>query len=367
MTMVGPEVQVTLTNDVERLQRRLAQLQPKGYINFVAAVHLARVILRNQREKNRKKRIVIFVGSPVCTTPEELTVLATLLKTEKVHVDIVNFGEYVENYGQLTIFTSILNGDGTSSSCLVTVPAGNILSKVVAGSAIVQGEKSQRDPNFYLDFEDDDPAWLLALRVSQAEQLYQEYKDYEYYEDYEACRERAGSAGTDPEASDFASALPEHLPVLPPDVLAKDNVLGTDETDLVLDEALRVSQAEQLYQDYEDYEACRERAGSAGTDPEASGFASALPEHLPVLSPDVLEDVLGTDETDLLLDVDWDVVLGEFSELLDDPDFVLSILASIHGAETQINDQSTPSEVFDDDQGSEAADENEDAEDEQKP
>nr|XP_037283858.1 26S proteasome non-ATPase regulatory subunit 4-like [Rhipicephalus microplus] len=162
MTMVGPEVQVTLTNDVERLQRRLAQLQPKGYINFVAAVHLARVILRNQREKNRKKRIVIFVGSPVCTTPEELTVLATLLKTEKVHVDIVNFGEYVENYGQLTIFTSILNGDGTSSSCLVTVPAGNILSKVVAGSAIVQGEKSRRDPNFYLDFEDDDPAWLLV-------------------------------------------------------------------------------------------------------------------------------------------------------------------------------------------------------------
>lgn len=64
---------------------------------------------------------------------------------------------------------------------------------------------------------------------------------------------------------------------------------------------------------------------------------------------------------------DWDLVYGEFGELLDDPDFVLSILASIHGAETQINDQSTPAEVFDDDQGSEAADENEDAEDEQKP
>lgn len=42
------------------------------------------VILRNQREKNRKKRIVIFVGSPVCTTPEEVWTHKSCLRTKTV-------------------------------------------------------------------------------------------------------------------------------------------------------------------------------------------------------------------------------------------------------------------------------------------
>ena len=56
----------------------------------------------------------MFVGSPVGSEEKEIQRLAKKLKKEKVNVDIVNFGEAVENLDKLTGFINTLNGkEGT--------------------------------------------------------------------------------------------------------------------------------------------------------------------------------------------------------------------------------------------------------------
>lgn len=55
-------------------------------------------------------RIVVFVGSPVTGDDAELVKLAKRLKKEKVNVDIVSFGNHVDNGDLLTAFINALNG-----------------------------------------------------------------------------------------------------------------------------------------------------------------------------------------------------------------------------------------------------------------
>lgn len=55
-------------------------------------------------------RIVVFVGSPLEGEENELVKLAKRLKKEKVNVDIVSFGNHLENNDLLTSFINALNG-----------------------------------------------------------------------------------------------------------------------------------------------------------------------------------------------------------------------------------------------------------------
>lgn len=352
MTMAGPEVLASLTTDVGRLLYKLAQLQPKGDSNFVATVRVAHLMLKNRENKSHKMRMVIFVGSPVVTSTGELEQLARHLKKEKVNVDIVNFGEYAENMGKLSSFISILNGDGTGSSHMVTVPAGNILSKVVAGTAIVQGEDSRSAINFNLDFDDDDPAFLLALRVSLEEQRHRHCLEYE------ARQEMAGSSeDTTPAASGTASAS-----------------LLTEEQRL-LDQPLYVETGPGDFGavgDFTDH--------STMTYDEQVAYAmvmclqhQSLPEHIASLLPDVLpeHDALDTDEAEQIAEEDsdgndeYDDIFQD--EIFQDPGFVMSILESFPVADVQRNVQSAPAVITHGVQVNEPADQDEDAEDEQKP
>ncbi|KAH7979378.1 hypothetical protein HPB49_009257 [Dermacentor silvarum] len=207
--MSSPEVLASLTTDVERVLYLLTQLEPKGDINFAASLRVAHLMLKQRENKNHKMRIVFFVGSPVLAPTGELDLLARRLKREKVNVDIVNFGEYGVNMGKLSNFINILNGDATGSSHMVTVPAGNILSKVVASTPVVQGENSRRAINYDLEFEDDDPAVLLALRVSMAEQ--RQWQDYEARQAMADSPRDAVLAASDDTASEFLSAEEQQL------------------------------------------------------------------------------------------------------------------------------------------------------------
>lgn len=55
-------------------------------------------------------RIVCFVGSPVASEEKELVKLAKKLKKEKVNVDVISFGEDLDNSEVLTTFVNTLNG-----------------------------------------------------------------------------------------------------------------------------------------------------------------------------------------------------------------------------------------------------------------
>ena len=57
----------------------------------------------------QSQRIIVFVGSPVHASEEELTALGKKLKKNNVAVDIINFGEGPENESRLRVLVDNAN------------------------------------------------------------------------------------------------------------------------------------------------------------------------------------------------------------------------------------------------------------------
>lgn len=76
--------------------------------------------LKHRLNKNQGQRIVVFVGSPVAEDEKALVKLGKKLKKNNVSVDVVNFGEQVENEGKLEAFISSVNSNENRFSTLTT-------------------------------------------------------------------------------------------------------------------------------------------------------------------------------------------------------------------------------------------------------
>lgn len=178
MTLADLAVLVTLTTDTGKILAKLHQVAPTGDIRFISGIKIAHLALKHRQGKNHKTRIVAFVGSPIEADEKEMVKLAKKLKKEKVNIDIVNFGEDEANADLLNKFVTTINGKEGTGSHLVTIPPGPHLSDALVSSPIVQGEDGSGagitstggggfefgvDPN-------DDPELALALRVSMEEQ-----------------------------------------------------------------------------------------------------------------------------------------------------------------------------------------------------
>lgn len=178
MTLSGLEVLVTLTTDTGKILAKLHQVAPLGKLKLIPGIKIAHLALKHRQGKNHKTRIIAFIGSPIEAEEKDLIKLAKKLKKEKVNIDIVNFGEDDHNTEILNKFIETINGKEGTSSHLVTVPPGPHLSDALVSSPIVQGEDGSGgvaaagggggfefgvDPN-------DDPELALALRVSMDEQ-----------------------------------------------------------------------------------------------------------------------------------------------------------------------------------------------------
>ncbi|XP_067656637.1 26S proteasome non-ATPase regulatory subunit 4-like [Haliotis asinina] len=175
LKMSGVEVLVTLTTDVGRILASLHQVQPRGNITFITAVRVAHLALKHRQGRNHKLRIVVFVGSPVEDEDKELVKMAKKLKKEKVSVDVINFGEEGVNTDKLTTFINTINGKEGTSSHLVTVPPGPMLSDALLSSPVIVGEDGSGVGISAAGFEfgvdpNEDPELALALRVSMEEQ-----------------------------------------------------------------------------------------------------------------------------------------------------------------------------------------------------
>ncbi|XP_076434759.1 26S proteasome non-ATPase regulatory subunit 4-like isoform X2 [Babylonia areolata] len=181
LKMSSVEVLVTLTTDVGRILARLHQVQPKGNISFLNGVRVAHLALKHRQGRNHKMRIVAFVGSPIEEDEKEIIKVAKKLKKEKVNVDVINFGEEGLNTDKLTTFVNTLNGKDGTSSHLVTVPPGPMLSDALLSSPVIVGEDGSGAPmsggfEFGVD-PNEDPELALALRVSMEEQRARQEKD----------------------------------------------------------------------------------------------------------------------------------------------------------------------------------------------
>merc|ERR1719232_2275657 len=174
MTLADLAVLVTLTTDTGKILAKLHQVAPTGDIRFISGIKIAHLALKHRQGKNHKTRIVAFVGSPLEADEKEMVKLAKKLKKEKVNIDIVNFGEDEANADLLNKFVTTINGKEGTGSHLVTIPPGPHLSDALVSSPIVQGEDGIGAPaagGFEFGVNpDDDPELALALRVSMEEQ-----------------------------------------------------------------------------------------------------------------------------------------------------------------------------------------------------
>eukprot|EP01135_Chromosphaera_perkinsii_P000450 Nk52_evm4s96 gene=Nk52_evmTU4s96 len=167
----------TLSSDIGRILSGSQNLELAGSMNIVTSIQIAQLALKHRQNKNQRQRIIVFVGSPLLATEQELVKCGKKLKKNNVSVDIINFGEEAENTIKLEAFISAVNNkEGTSH--LVTVPAGpHVLSDILVSSPIIGGEEGGAGgaaaPGGGFEFGVDpslDPELALALRVSMEEE-----------------------------------------------------------------------------------------------------------------------------------------------------------------------------------------------------
>jgi 26S proteasome regulatory subunit N10 len=128
------EVHVTLTNDVSRILNSIKAIQLAGESDFVTALNIATLTLKHRQNKNQKQRIILFVGSPLKHSIEEMVQTAKKLKKYNIAVDIISFGNVDENREHLQQFYNNVNNANNSS--VQEVPVGFNIMDVLFSSAI---------------------------------------------------------------------------------------------------------------------------------------------------------------------------------------------------------------------------------------
>ncbi|CDS01993.1 probable 26S proteasome regulatory subunit Rpn10 [Sporisorium scitamineum] len=182
MTMAGksPEVLVTLTQDIGKILAALHRSKIVGNADLSTGINVASLALKHRQNKNQRQRVVVFVGSPVEQSEEDLVKLGKKLKKNNIAVDIVSFGEDAENETKLSKFIEAVNSG--ENSHLLSVPAGpQLLSDIILSSPVLQeeGGDSGAGPSGsggggnQFEFGVDpsmDPELAMALRLSLEEE-----------------------------------------------------------------------------------------------------------------------------------------------------------------------------------------------------
>lgn len=95
MTMAGksPSILVTPTNDIGKLLSAANKADIGGVSDLITAIQVAQLALKHRENKNQRQRVVVFVGSPIDDSQEELVKLGKRLRKNNVVIDFVTFGE----------------------------------------------------------------------------------------------------------------------------------------------------------------------------------------------------------------------------------------------------------------------------------
>lgn len=314
LTLSGLEVMVTLTTDSGKILAKLHAMQPKGELQLLSGIKIAHLALKHRLGKNHKTRIVVFVGSPIEAEEKELIKIAKKLKKEKVSVDVVSFGEDDCNKDILGKFIETVNGRDGKDSHMLSIPTGPHLSDALVSSAIVQGEDGSGAVPAGSGFEfgvdpNEDPELALALRVSMEEQR---------------ARQEAESGGTAGGADAGGEA---------PADAATAAVAGADamEEDPVLARALAMSvggSAASSAAPATPKAAAAEPDLSAMTEDEQIAYAMRM---------SMQEEAEGGDSEEKM-DIDeasQDKNEDDYSEAMNDPAFLQSVLESLPGVDPQ--------------------------------
>lgn len=97
----SPEVLVTHTKDLGQIIQGVHAAGGKigGCIDIPTAIAIAQLALKHRENKNLRQRIIVFVASPLDgpgTDEQSMVKLAKKLKKNNVAVDIVSYGDGIE-------------------------------------------------------------------------------------------------------------------------------------------------------------------------------------------------------------------------------------------------------------------------------
>jgi len=168
----GPKVLVTLSSDIRGILNSIASVKLEGKSDVLATLQVAKLALKHRQNKSQRQRILLFIGSPIVAESKELVQIGKLLKKNNIAVDVISFGEIVENDEKLTAFYNAVNNSGNPSN-LVPVPTGpHILSDyLISVPALFNGGEAPSNVGGGMDdgFGFDaslDPELAYALRMS---------------------------------------------------------------------------------------------------------------------------------------------------------------------------------------------------------
>lgn len=274
LAMAGkkPTVLVTPTAELGKVLNSLANLQIEGEASFSASSQIAQLALKHRENKNQRQRIVMFVGSPLVETKEQLVKIAKKLKKNNVAVDVVHFSNCEANEEKLDAFIdAVSSGD---SSHLVNVPAGTILLDQLFSTPIYQteggggygssmgaegggagggeGMEFGVDPNM-------DPELAMVLRISMEEE-----------------RARQGITGGDAAAEDAAGGTPAATPGAEATAAPAATAEATAGAPEPMEEDALLQQALAMSMDV-DEEPVTAEAPSAAAAPDTSAAPSSVP------------------------------------------------------------------------------------------
>eukprot|EP01105_Mastigella_eilhardi_P013324 TRINITY_DN302_c0_g1_i1.p1 TRINITY_DN302_c0_g1~~TRINITY_DN302_c0_g1_i1.p1 ORF type:complete len:448 (+),score=179.33 TRINITY_DN302_c0_g1_i1:178-1344(+) len=128
-----------LTTDAGRILNATHGIEIAGTIDLLSALKTSALVLKHRQNKDQAQHIVVFVGSPITHSTEELIAVAKQLRMANISVDVVNFGELEVNTEKIDKFIENVNKGGNSHH--VPVPPGpHMLSDCLISSVILQGE-----------------------------------------------------------------------------------------------------------------------------------------------------------------------------------------------------------------------------------
>jgi len=122
-----PEVKVTLTDDIGEIITSLHKVRIQGKSNFVQSLKVGQLVLNHKRNPLQRLRIIVFIGSPIRDSENDLIAIAESLRKNSISVDIVSFGETEANDSKLELFFKTLTQGMTQEniiSNLIKVPVG---------------------------------------------------------------------------------------------------------------------------------------------------------------------------------------------------------------------------------------------------
>lgn len=324
----------SLTLKIEQITAELYKGEPSGSIDIMNALKVSSLILKNREQKHFHQRIVLFVASPIKdkSTVKDYKAMGEQLKKAEISLDIISTGEISDNYDKLhalfdgalknkedSHFLTLAGGSGSLTDVLLCSPILNPSSSSGAGGNAGDGgeppveddlaraiRESMAESDAAID-EELQKAMMASLMDFNAQNIRNDNNNSE-----EPKKEDNQAPPPPPAAATAAAAAPE--PAFDDDLM--------DIEDEELKEAIRMS----LMEVEDDSSSSSSSTTTNDTAPAATEEPKKEEEKK---KEDEKKEEKKSDDKGMSLDnIDP-------TELIDDPDYVNSVLSGLDGVDPE--------------------------------